>query len=278
MAINNTLIKLSIITINYNNEIGLTNTINSVLNQSFQDFEYIIIDGNSKDGSKDVILENINRINYWVSEPDNGVYNAMNKGILKAKGDYLLFLNSGDILLNNDVLYKVQLTFDSGFDVFCGNIYFENIEKVRFYKKAEDLNYYRLFKNGIPHPASFINKNLFLKYGLYDESLKIAADWDFFLKIFVVGNSTYNKIDIDISVFYMDGISNNNKYVDLQNHERQIITDRYFKPIINYQLIQDEWFELYKDNNRFKLFKQIEQSRVLRLCLLFIMKILKFFI
>ena len=92
-------LKISIITINYNNKSGLEKTIESVLQQTYDNIEYLVIDGNSTDGSKDVIKKYKHRISYWVSEPDSGIYNAMNKGGTKATGDYLLFLNSGDVLL-----------------------------------------------------------------------------------------------------------------------------------------------------------------------------------
>ena len=99
--------KYSIITINYNNKDGLEKTILSVINQTCQDFEYIIIDGGSTDGSVDVIKKYADRIDYWVSEPDKGIYNAMNKGIIKAKGEYLNFMNSGDCFYDNEVLSNV---------------------------------------------------------------------------------------------------------------------------------------------------------------------------
>jgi glycosyltransferase involved in cell wall biosynthesis len=101
------LTKLSIITINYNNADGLQKTIKSVISQTFKNFEYIIIDGHSSDKSIDVIKENENYFAYWCSEKDRGIYDAQNKGIQKAKGDYLLFLNSGDCLENEKVLEKV---------------------------------------------------------------------------------------------------------------------------------------------------------------------------
>ena len=106
--------KLSIITINRNNAAGLRKTIESVVSQTYTDFEYIIIDGASTDGSVEVIKEyaeatlpcgeGLGERLYWVSEPDKGIYNAMNKGILKAQGEYLLFLNSGDWLVDKDVI------------------------------------------------------------------------------------------------------------------------------------------------------------------------------
>ena len=99
--------KYSIITINYNNRDGLENTIKSVINQTCQDFEYIVIDGGSTDGSVDVINKYADKIDYWISEPDKGIYNAMNKGILRAHGEYLNFMNSGDYFYDNEVLEKM---------------------------------------------------------------------------------------------------------------------------------------------------------------------------
>ena len=106
--------KYSIITINLNNSAGLRKTIESVVNQTFQDFEYIIIDGGSTDGSVDIIKEYSSRIDYWVSEPDRGIYNAMNKGIVQAHGDYINFMNSGDCFSKNTILEEIyaDLSFD----------------------------------------------------------------------------------------------------------------------------------------------------------------------
>ena len=96
--------KFSIITVNYNNLEGLKKTVESVKNQTYQKFEYIVIDGGSYDGSLEFIKDNESLLDYWVSEPDSGVYQAMNKGIEKATGEYLLFLNSGDHFCNTKVL------------------------------------------------------------------------------------------------------------------------------------------------------------------------------
>src|SRR5512145_3080868 len=90
--------RISIITVNLNNSIGLERTISSVVNQNFCDFEYIIIDGARTEGRLNVIKRYNERLKFWISEPDKGIYDAMNKGLLKATGDYLLFLNSGDFL------------------------------------------------------------------------------------------------------------------------------------------------------------------------------------
>ena len=113
--------KYSIITVNYNNKEGLRRTIESVIHQTFHDYEFIIIDGGSTDGSMDVLKEYDAQINYWVSEPDSGIYNAMNKGIAKAKGEYLNFMNSGDCFYTADVLEKVSL-YNSNADFIVGTI------------------------------------------------------------------------------------------------------------------------------------------------------------
>ena len=100
--------KYSIITVNYNNKEGLRKTIESVVRQTYRDFEFIVIDGGSTDGSTDILKEYDEQINYWVSEKDSGIYNAMNKGIKKSIGDYLIFMNSGDCFYQNDVLETVN--------------------------------------------------------------------------------------------------------------------------------------------------------------------------
>ena len=99
--------KLSIVTINYNNLSGLQKTIDSVLQQSFKDYEWIIIDGGSTDGGKELLEKNQNHFAYWCSEPDKGIYNAINKGLSHATGDYIQFLNSGDWLYDSTILEKV---------------------------------------------------------------------------------------------------------------------------------------------------------------------------
>ena len=112
--------RYSIITINYNDKEGLSRTIKSVINQTSKNFEYIVIDGGSTDGSVDIIKQNIDYINYWVSEKDKGVYNAMNKGIAQAKGDYLVFMNAGDCFHTPDIL---ELMCDYQEDIICGKVF-----------------------------------------------------------------------------------------------------------------------------------------------------------
>lgn len=192
--------KLSIITINYNNCEGLRRTIESVVAQTCSDFEYIVIDGGSTDDSVDVIKQYAQQIDYWVSEPDKGIYNAMNKGVAQAHGEYCLFMNSGDCLNDEAVVedvYSIGLKSDvvtGGIKKDGGNVYFgpERVSMRHFYRKT-------LF-----HQASFIKTDV-LREIPYDESYEIAADWKFFIDALVVNGHTYSPIARVVGIMEPDG-------------------------------------------------------------------------
>lgn len=200
--------KLSIITVNLNNKSGLQKTIDSVISQTYKDFEWIIIDGGSTDGSKELIEKYSSYITYWVSEPDKGIYNAMNKGIKVAKGEYCLFLNSGDGLVSSDVLKKVfQRNIST--DIINGNLIILSNPIRRDYGIHSDyISGYDLIKGNLNHPSTFIRKSLFEQYGLYDESLKIVSDWKFFFYTIVIKGCSVKYINEDIAFFNTNGISN----------------------------------------------------------------------
>ncbi|MDR0864809.1 MAG: glycosyltransferase [Candidatus Symbiothrix sp.] len=212
--------KLSIITINLNNQDGLRKTIESVVSQSFTDFEYIVIDGGSTDGSIEIIKQYQEKITYWVSEPDKGIYNAMNKGILQAKGEYCLFLNSGDYLYNSKVL---QLFFDNEVkeDIVYGKIanHIDYPSKLRFSF---------MLAWSLPHPAGFIKRDLFGKIGLYEESNKIISDWAFFMLAIYVYQCSYKHIPIIISVFDRGGISSSADAPQIIASEKKKFLTKYF--------------------------------------------------
>lgn len=180
--------KFSIITINYNNKEGLRKTIESVVGQSFRDFEYIIIDGGSTDGSIEVIKEYAGKVDYWVSEPDKGIYHAMNKGVLQAHGEYLNFMNSGDEFYNNGVLQEVAPSLDS--DIVVGKIV-HGTEVWGFHK--EDITLMDLIRGTVLHQASFFRKELFDE-NRYDESYKIVSDWKFYIQTLIFNNATFRNI------------------------------------------------------------------------------------
>lgn len=202
--------KISIITINYNNRVGLEKTITSVISQTYKDIQYIVIDGGSTDGSKEVIKKHHEYIDYWVSEPDKGIYNAMNKGILKATGDYVLFLNSGDYLISSDIIESISRELDSNEDIVFGLLKTYPSGIIGYTDIHLPLTLLDFFKSSpIPHPASFIKTKLFLKMN-YDESLRIVADWSFFLQAIVFMGCSCKKIEKIITVFEDNGISSRN--------------------------------------------------------------------
>ena len=219
---------ISVITINYNNAAGLEKTISSVINQSFQDFEFLVIDGYSSDKSVDIIKQS-NRIDFWLSEKDNGIYDAQNKGIKQAKGDCLLFLNSGDTLFDSNVFQK--------FSDFYGNknsgIVYGNTNLINENKSNEllnppqklDLNY--LFRHNINHQACFIKLSLFEKYGLYNLKYKICADFDFFFKVFVAEPESYDYHNFTVCNYEVGGLSSSKENYNQVVFEKQSILKNY---------------------------------------------------
>lgn len=232
--------KLSIITINYNNLEGLQKTVESVVNQTWQEFEYIVIDGGSTDGSASYIESQKDNIDYWVSEPDKGIYNAMNKGIAKASGEYLLFLNSGDHLNDATVLKKNNI-FLKGQDLIYFNIKEIRDNSFRIKKCPEVITFAYMVKDSIPHQSAFIRKSLFEKIGLYDEKLEIVSDWKFFLIALGKYNASYLYVDDFFSTFYFDGISS-----DKTNYQKMLEEKK---------LVLGSEFSIFKDetNDYFKL-------------------------
>lgn len=203
---------ISIITINLNNKDGLTQTISSVRNQNFKDFEYIVIDGKSHDGSVDIIHQNKDIISYWVSEPDQGIYHAMNKGILASKGTYLLFLNSGDFLEDKNVLSKVSNILKKGYSIVYGNIHVipknGTVKLVKFPSRITSC--YMKIKF-VSHQATFTKRQTLIDSNLYDESFAIAADTAFLIKAIFYYNVSYKYTDTIIARFNNDGISSMQK-------------------------------------------------------------------
>ena len=172
--------KFSIITVNYNNKEGLQRTIESVIHQSFRDYEFIVIDGGSTDGSAEVLKEYDAQINYWVSEPDGGIYQGMNKGIVKATGEYLNFMNSGDCFYSSDILEKVS-NYQSDADFIVGKDYHYNdvIHRGHVSIQPPRTTMIHFFVATLDHQSSFIKREMFTN-SLYDESRRLVSDWIFF--------------------------------------------------------------------------------------------------
>ncbi len=200
--------KLSIITINYNNLAGLRKTMESVFAQTCRDFEYIVIDGASTDGSAELVRSHATDLTYWVSEPDNGIYNAMNKGVRAATGDYVLMLNSGDYLVDSNVVSRVLPELD-GTDIVQGNIieqHDDGLWRNHGYGRS-DISFFDVMKCHFLHQAAFCRRSLFRQYGEFDESYRIIGDSVFFVKCLGFGSASFRYVDIDIANYDMHGVS-----------------------------------------------------------------------
>ena len=232
--------KLSIITINYNNAEGLRKTLASVAAQTYPNIEHIIVDGNSTDGSVDVIREYESTLASslspfasrlkWLSEPDKGIYNAMNKGIRMATGEYIEILNSGDILAAPDVTERMMAALAS-YSEQCERstgeaelqqsdlpsiLYGNMIKEWPDGKRVKDTcgggdytpdSFYYFYRGTLNHDCAYIRKDLFEKYGLYNEEMKICSDWEWYVRAIVLGGEKTVYTNIDVTVFDMTGIS-----------------------------------------------------------------------
>jgi glycosyltransferase involved in cell wall biosynthesis len=220
-------LKISIITINYNNNEGLIKTVESVKSQTYQEFEYLVIDGGSTDGSVSFLENNKNLFDYWVSESDNGVYQAMNKGINKATGEYLLFLNSGDHFINNKILEKNHESIQED-DIIYFDLQVTENEKTFIKKYPNTLSFSYFVEDTLPHPSTFIKKEAFLNTNLYKEEFKIVSDWKFFIDGICKYNLTYKYINKTLSTFYIGGLSSSpeNRIVKF-NEKKEILKGDY---------------------------------------------------
>lgn len=249
--------KISIITINYNNARGLEKTIESVVAQNYCDLEYIIIDGGSTDESVEIIKKNKTVINKWISEKDNGVYNALNKGIKIATGDYLLFLNSGDHFYNSEVLNLNTKHIDVQ-DIIIFDIHLYGLGKDYIHRHPDELHFSFLFEETFAHQSVFIKRSLFDEIGLYDENLKIVSDWKFFIYAIVSG-ATYKFVHNVLSTFYFGGISSTVQGTRIRQKERETILKEEFKLYYkDYKLLNEQ--KKILNTNRFKLLLEIEKS------------------
>ncbi len=220
--------KLSIITVNLNNAEGLRKTIESVVSQTFTNYEYIIIDGGSTDGSVEIIKLYADTITYWVSEPDKGIYNAMNKGIKVAKGEYCQFLNSGDWLVDEGVLRAIFETYQNKDLMYC------NVRThAKNWKFPAKLSLTFFLTSNIGHPSTYLKSDL-LKNTLYDENYKILSDYDFFIKKIIIEKCTYEYLDINCVYFDLNGVSQT-QLLNKEN-ERQKIISKYFPEELDFYL------------------------------------------
>jgi glycosyltransferase involved in cell wall biosynthesis len=254
---------LSIITINYNNAAGLEKTMQSVFSQSNCDFEYVVVDGNSSDGSKALLEKHSGSISKWVSEPDTGIYNAMNKGIRLSSGKYLLFLNSGDVFENDDACEHLMGDLNEGIDILYGNLKVVLPDgSTTMFIAPPQLSVDYLVKGSLFHPATAISRRLFDEYGLYSEDMKIVSDWAFFFKVIVTGNANCVHHDRTVTIFHKDGISSHPENQRSLQEERQSFMSKDFPSVVRNlfeeynRLSQQNRQQHYAFNNKRVLLKQ----------------------
>lgn len=224
----------SIITINYNDAVGLQSTMDSVFDQTLTDYEYIVIDGGSTDGSLEIIKSNCGNIHFWVSENDDGIYDAMNKGIAVAKGGYCMFLNSGDKFYDKAVLQKVS---DSGMKeqiIYGDLIYSKSNMTIGVKKNPKKITIPFLLVSGIGHQAQFIQKALFEQHGSYSTTFQISSDYEFFVKLYFKFGLITKHLPFPIAVYDISGISGNPNFEDQLYLERKRIQREHFPVLINF--------------------------------------------
>ena len=248
---------LSIITINRNNAPGLEKTLKSVASQTSKEFEHVIVDGASTDASVEIIkryAESLgDRVN-WISEPDKGIYNAMNKGIGMAQGAYVQFLNSGDCLASDNVVERMLEALEKNGrpGILYGNMIKLKPDGSRERDKGPEgrqIIFIDFYTGTLNHSSAYIRKGLFDKYGLYDENLKIVSDWKWYLQTIILGEEIPAYADIDVTLFDMTGISMTN--LPLRQAER----DQVLRELIPSSIISE-----YRDYS----FPYLQIQRIMR--------------
>lgn len=197
---------ISIITVVFDGANCLEKTIESVGKQNYSNIEYIIIDGGSRDGTIDIIKNHEKEISNWVSEPDRGIFDAMNKGIDIANGEWIQFMNAGDTLYCNDTITQIAMHFTSTLNIIYGDTLLKYSDNLPYkYKKAKE---FKTIKSNIPfcHQSVFVKMKL-MKEFKFDLTYRFAADFDFFLKLFKNKIYEYKRLSIPISIYDMNGVS-----------------------------------------------------------------------
>lgn len=216
----------SVITVCWNEVDVIRETCESIVNQTYSSFEWIVIDGGSSDGTQKVLEEYSEHMAYYVSEKDEGIYNGMNKGIAQAKGEYVIFMNGGDSFANFSALEDASKVAQK--DLLYGDLLFDGNEVYDITYPEQLPSSYLLWKM-LPHQATFIKRQLLVDHGVYDESYKIAGDYELFARLFELQGASSQHIPSVVARFNGEGISNNPAHRQLRKQENHRIRKMYFK-------------------------------------------------
>jgi len=215
--------KISIITVCYNEIDRIEKTLISVINQTYPNIEYIVVDGGSNDGTIELLEKYKSHISHLVSEKDSGIYHAMNKGALLSGGDYLLYMNGGDWLYESQTLEKIIRRARPS-DIIYGDRYKKYGDSLIYKKHPSKINQFYLLMNGIIcHQSALISKNLFDKLDGYNSFYKIMADYDFFVRAKKIKNAEFLYVNQIVCVFNADGISHDKTSMCAKKHEKNTI-------------------------------------------------------
>lgn len=227
--------RFTIITVNYNDIAGLRRTIESVASQTFIDYEHIVIDGGSFDGSVDVIKENSEKFCFWRSEPDQGTYDAMNIGVRYAHGDYINFMNSGDVFHSTETLKRINKILDNA-DIITGNSFMPEINKT-YINPYKNVTLLTLLKHPLSHQSIFYKREIFDHYS-YDTKLKMMADFKLNLQAIVLNDCSVKITQDIVSDFDINGISSENPVL-YHNELQHILYELFPRRIItDYQMME----------------------------------------
>jgi glycosyltransferase involved in cell wall biosynthesis len=255
---------VSVITVVYNDLKGIEKTITSVLEQKYEDYEYIIIDGGSTDGTLDIVKKYQNRIDLWISESDRGIYDAMNKGVEKASGSYVYFLNSGDFFCRNDVLENIiKHIFRGELSLVCGNV-------IKLYPDFEHVfkPCMRKLKKGgvIPHQGAFIKRSVFNELGGHDTRYVSSADQDFFCRLYKAGYS-YKEINENIAFMASGGFSSNKivslpeSYIVIRHHFGFLRATFYYTKVVLFEQSIKKFLLKFGLNDLYRKLFEIKMKR-----------------
>lgn len=203
------MVKLSIVTVNYNDKTGLGRTLASIREQTSRPYQFIVIDAASADGSVEILRANLDVVDDWVSEPDAGPYEGMNKGFDRVKGDYVLFLNSGDTLFSSDIVDTIAQS-DLGADVHYSNASFSRGGKSWLHSYPETIDLEYLFFNTLNHQNMLIKTSVLREHGGYDTGYKVLADWAFIMDL-VSQNGSLRHFGHVIATYNLEGLSGSKK-------------------------------------------------------------------
>lgn len=239
--------KISVITVCRNSEKTIERTLQSVACQSFDDFEYIVIDGVSTDKTLEIIDRYKNHISKFISEPDKGIYDAMNKGAKMAEGEYIVFLNADDVFLHENVLSLVAEKMNGKkADLFYGDLVFVEKDTGKINNRKQDnVNYVYLCGGMLFHPAIFASKELFEKFGYFDTQYRIAADYDWILKMLVKNKVSCEYLGFPITMFSDgEGASSNEQNRLKHKKERKEVQKKYFSSA--FITISNIWYKSFR--------------------------------